>query len=67
MGFVGELMSGKNGIEWYYIIGLILFIVLFAVVLYRTIHMSKSELWKIKTSIFEANELEDGNNNNSNN
>lgn len=53
MGFVGDIMSGKYGIEWYSIIGLLIFIVLFVIILVRTIRMTKIEIIDYKESIFD--------------
>ena len=53
MGFVGELLSGKYGVEWYYIAGLLIFIVLFVVILVKTIRLTKPELRAYKTMIFD--------------
>lgn len=57
MKFVGEVLENVNGIQYYYIVGLIIFISLMIVILYRTIKMPKKELIDIKTSIFEKDEL----------
>lgn len=57
MGFVSETLSGINGIQWYYIIGIILFIGLFIGVVIHTYFIPKSDLIKFKSSIFESEEL----------
>jgi hypothetical protein len=57
MGFVSETLSGINGIQWYYIIGLILFIGLFVGVVIHTYKIPKKDLLKFKSSIFETEEL----------
>ncbi len=57
MKFVGEVLGNVNGIQYYYIVGLIIFISLMIVILYRTIKMPKKEIIDIKTSIFEKDEL----------
>ena len=57
MKFVGEVLGNVNGIQYYYIVGLLIFISLMIVILYRTIKMPKKELIDIKTSIFEKDEL----------
>jgi hypothetical protein len=57
MGFVSETLSGINGIQWYYIIGLILFIGLFVGVVVHTYAIPKKDLLKFKSSIFEKEEL----------
>jgi len=58
MGFVGDVLGKVNGIQWYYIIGLFIFIALFAVIVYRTIKTPKAELLNYKNSIFD-NEVEE--------
>ena len=57
MGFVSETLSGINGIQWYYIIGLMLFIGLFVGVVIHTYKIPKKDLLKFKSSIFETEEL----------
>jgi len=57
MGFVSETLSGINGIEWYYIIGIILFIGLFISVVIFTYAIPKIDLIRFKSSIFEEDEL----------
>ncbi len=56
MGFVGDIMSGKYGIEWYSIIGLFIFIVLFVIILVRTKRMTKIEIVDYKESIFDQDD-----------
>lgn len=57
MGFVGELMQDK-GVAGYYIIGLLIFLILFVFILIRTIRMPKKTLVKYKTDILDEDELE---------
>jgi len=57
MGFVGETLSGVNGIQWYYIVGIILFVGLFIGVVIYTYRIPKKDLNKFKSSIFEQEEL----------
>ncbi len=57
MGFVSETLSGVEGIQWYYIIGIILFVGLFIGVVIHTYAIPKKDLIKFKTSIFEQEEL----------
>jgi len=57
MGFVGETLSGVNGIQWYYIVGIILFVGLFIGVVIHTYRIPKKDLNKFKSSIFEQEEL----------
>ena len=56
MGFVGKVMDGVNGIEIYYIIGIAIFILLFFVVLIRTIKTPKASILAYKNSIFDGDE-----------
>ncbi len=55
MGFVGEVLRNA-GIQWYYIIGLFIFLTLFIVIVYRTIKIPKSVLKQNKESILENDE-----------
>jgi len=58
MGFVGEVLNGVAGIQYFYIIGLLLFMVLFIVMVYRTVKIPGKDLMKYKSSILENDELE---------
>lgn len=53
MSFVGEVLRNTAGIQYYYIVGLFIFITLFFVVLYRTIKIPKKDLEEYKTSILD--------------
>ncbi len=67
MNFVSDVLKDVNGIQWYYIIGIAIFISLFIVVLYRTIKTPKKDLVQYKNAILEDdNESDDGKQNNSN-
>ncbi|MEI6852616.1 MAG: hypothetical protein WCL06_07215 [Bacteroidota bacterium] len=55
MGFVGEVLRNA-GIQWYYIVGLFIFLTLFIVIVYRTIKIPKSVLKQNKESILENDE-----------
>jgi len=57
MGFVSETLSGVDGIQWYYIVGIILFVVLFIGVVIHTYTIPKNDLIRFKSSIFEQEEL----------
>jgi hypothetical protein len=57
MGFVGETLKGIDGIQWYYIVGILLFVGLFIGVVIHTYAIPKSDLNKFKSSIFEQEEL----------
>jgi hypothetical protein len=55
MGFVSKVLRDA-GIQWYYIIGLFIFLTLFIVIVYRTFKIPKSVLKHHKESIFENDE-----------
>jgi cbb3-type cytochrome oxidase subunit 3 len=57
MGFVSDTLSGVDGIQWYYIVGILLFIGLFIGVVIYTYSIPKKDLNKFKSSIFEKEEL----------
>ncbi len=57
MGAVGEILKSVNGIERYYIAGILIFIVIFMVILYRTIRIPKTDLERFKNSILDKDEL----------
>ncbi len=58
MGFVSETLSGVEGIQWYYIVGIILFVGLFIGIVIHTFTIPKKDLNKFKSSIFEQEEVE---------
>ncbi len=65
MGYVSEVLKGVNGIQWYYIIGIAIFIILFILVVYKTVRTPKSDLNKYKNSILDDdNETTDRQQNN---
>ena len=51
-------MSGKYGVEWHYIAGLLIFIALFIIILTRTLRLGKPELKNFKTMIFESEDYD---------
>lgn len=53
MGFVGDVLKDVAGIQYFYIVGMFIFITLFIVMIYRTIKIPKKDLEKFKTSIFD--------------
>ena len=53
MGFVSDVLSNENGIQWYYIIGLLIFLILFIIMIYRVVKIPKSKLTDYKESIFK--------------
>ena len=57
MGFVSDTLSGVDGIQWYYIVGILLFIGLFVGVLIYTYSIPKNDLNRFKSSIFEKEEI----------
>lgn len=57
MKIVSNVLESIEGISIYYIIGLLIFVVLFIVILIRTIKMPKAEVERIKNSILN-NETE---------
>ena len=58
MSFVSGVLNGVDGIQYYYIVGLLIFMTLFIVILYRTIKIPRKDLMKFKTSILENDKLE---------
>ncbi len=58
MSFVGEVLQNVDGIQYFYIVGMLIFIVLFGIVVFRTVKMPRKDLIDIKTSIFEKDDLE---------
>ena len=59
MKIVSNLLENIEGIQIYYIIGLLIFVLLFIVILIRTMRMPNEEIDKIKNSILNENETED--------
>lgn len=57
MKFVGEVLADIEGIQNFYIIGILIFLALFIVILYRTIRIPKKDLINFKTSILEKDEV----------
>lgn len=58
MKIVSHLLQEIEGIQIYYIIGLLLFFGLFIVILVRTMRMPDKEVDEIKKSILEDNDSE---------
>jgi high-affinity Fe2+/Pb2+ permease len=58
MGFVGEVLNGVKGIQYFYIVGLLIFMVLFFVMIYRTVKIPKKDLVNFKTSILDNQEFD---------
>lgn len=59
MKIVSNLLENIEGIQIYYIIGLLIFVTLFIVITIRTLRMPKNEVEKIKNSILTENEPDD--------
>ena len=57
MGFVSDTLARVDGIQWYYIVGILLFVGLFIGVVIYVYKIPKKELNKYKSSIFEKEEL----------
>jgi len=58
MKIVSNLLENVEGIQIYYIVGLLIFVTLFIIITIRTIRMPKQEAEKIKNSILNDNEVE---------
>jgi hypothetical protein len=58
MNFVGNVMKNVDGIATFYIIGILIFMSLFVIVVYRTVKIPRKDLNEFKSSIFEKEELE---------
>ena len=58
MKIVSNLLENIEGIQIYYIVGLLIFVTLFSVITIRTIRMPKTEVDKIKNSILNDNDAE---------
>ena len=58
MKIVSNLLENIEGIQIYYIVGLLIFVALFIIITIRTIRMPKTEVDKIKNSILNDNEVE---------
>jgi len=59
MKIVSNLLENIEGIQIYYIVGLLIFVTLFIIITIRTVRMPKAEAEKIKNSILNDNETED--------
>jgi heme/copper-type cytochrome/quinol oxidase subunit 2 len=53
MDFVSNVLKNENGVQWFYTVGLLIFIVVFGIMVYKTWKMQKNEIQKYKNSIFE--------------
>ena len=59
MKIVSNLLTNIEGIQIFYIIGLLIFVVLFIVILIRTMRMPDNKMEEIKNSILTDGESED--------
>jgi hypothetical protein len=59
MKIVSNVLENIEGIQVFYIIGLLIFFVLFLIILVRTLRMPNKEMERIKNSILKDNESED--------
>ena len=59
MKIVSNLLENIQGIQIYYIVGLLIFVGLFVVIAIRTYKMSNKEADDIKNSILKDNEAEE--------
>ncbi len=59
MKIVSNMLENIEGIQIYYIIGLLIFFILFVVILIRTMRRSNSEMDEIKNSILDDNNSEE--------
>ena len=59
MKIVSNLLEGIGGIQIYYVIGLLIFFILFVVILIRTIRRPDQEMKDIKESILNDNDSEE--------
>lgn len=59
MKIVSNLLENIEGIQIFYIAGLLIFVTLFIIITIRTIRMPKQKAEKIKNSILNDNETEE--------
>ncbi len=59
MKIVSNLLTSIEGIQIFYIIGLLIFVLFFIVILIRTMRMKNSDMEEIKNSILMDGESED--------
>lgn len=59
MKIVSNMLENIEGIQIYYIIGLLIFFILFVVIVIRTIKMPNKEMDEIKNSILDDNNSEE--------
>lgn len=61
MKFVSGVLGDVNGIQNFYIVGILVFLVLFFVILYRTLRIPKKDLIQFKSAILDDNTIENTN------
>jgi preprotein translocase subunit YajC len=59
MKIVSNLLENIDGIRIYYIVGLLIFVVLFVVILIRTMKKPNKEMEKIKNSILDEHDSDE--------
>ena len=59
MKIVSNLLGNIEGIQIFYIIGLLIFFIFFIIILIRTLRMPNKEMEDIKNSFLQDNESED--------
>ena len=59
MKIVSNMLENIEGIQIYYIIGLLIFFTLFIIILIRTVRTPNSEMDEIKNSILDDNNSEE--------
>ncbi len=59
MKIVSNMLQNIEGIQIYYIIGLLIFFTLFIIILVRTMRQPNSEMNEIKNSILDDNNSEE--------
>lgn len=59
MKIVSNVLENIEGIQIFYITGLLIFFVFFLIILVRTLRMPNKEMERIKNSILKDNESED--------
>ncbi len=59
MKIVSDLLTSIEGIQIFYIVGLLIFVVLFIVIFIRTMRLKNSDMEDIKNSILTDGESDD--------
>jgi preprotein translocase subunit YajC len=59
MKIVSNVLENVDGIQIYYIIGLLIFVTLFIVIVIRTVRRPAKEMKEIKESILDDNDSEE--------